>query len=123
MVKKLLVISGVVVMAFGLSACGGDSEDEVGGIKVPEGASVSANPDGGGSIQGNQTLNPDQMKMATKFVACMRGLGYDMPEPSDPGFNFSPKNAQGMGAAKLQQVRKDSVQCSDKSGGSSLTGG
>ncbi len=47
-------------------------------------------------------MNPQQAKMATEFVACMRKLGYDMPEPSDPGFNFSPKDANSMDAQKLE---------------------
>ncbi|MFC4049052.1 hypothetical protein ACFOY4_05090 [Actinomadura syzygii] len=73
----------------GLSGCG-SSDDTVDGIKVPEGASVSTKPGGGGSIQGNQTLNPDQLKIAKKFVACMRGLGYDMLDPSDPTLTSPP---------------------------------
>ncbi|TDD72864.1 hypothetical protein [Actinomadura rubrisoli] len=71
----------------------------------------------------NQTLNPEQLKMATTFVACMRQLGYDMPEASDPGFNFAPKNADGMDGQQLQQIGKDQTQCLNKAGASDISGG
>jgi hypothetical protein len=115
----VVVLLGLLL---GLSGCGG-SDDTVDGIKVPEGASVSTKPGGGGSIQGNQTLNPDQLKIAAKFVACMRGLGYDMLDPSDPDFDFSPGNTNGMTQQQLLKVREDANRCSNQVGGSAITGG
>ena len=122
--KKFLVVPAVVVLAFGLGACGGDSKDDkADGITLPKGATVSQNPDGSGGIQSNQKLTPEQLKMAGTFVACMRQLGYEMDEPSDPAFNFSPKNVQGMDQKQLLKVRQDAAQCSTKAGGSAMTGG
>ncbi|TDD28843.1 hypothetical protein E1287_32030 [Actinomadura sp. KC06] len=118
--KRLLIIPAVA-LTLSLSACGGGS-DEVNGADLPEGVTVSTHPDGGGSIQGDP-LTPAQVKMATKFVACMRELGYNMPEASDPGFNFAPKDAQGMSREQLNKVRTDSAQCHEKAGGDAMTGG
>ncbi|MFC4048251.1 hypothetical protein ACFOY4_01035 [Actinomadura syzygii] len=115
----VVVLLGLLL---GLSACGG-SDDTVNGVKVPEGASVSTKPGGGGSVQGNQTLDPDQLKIAARFVACMRGLGYDMSEPSGPGFDFAPSNANGMSRQQLLKVREDANRCSNQVGGSAITGG
>lgn len=131
--KKALIVPGAVLaLALSVSACGSDSKDAP-EAKGATSAAASPSPsselekklgeDGAGSIQGNQTMNPQQAKMATKFVECMRKLGYDMPEPSAPGFNFSPKDANSMDAQKLQKLRKDSAQCSQQAGGGALTGG
>ncbi|MFI0372737.1 hypothetical protein ACH35V_33160 [Actinomadura sp. 1N219] len=126
--KSVLVLSGAVLaLSLGVGGCGSESEGSAGvkGSASPTSElekKLSAPKGQAGSIQGDP-LTPEQLKMATKFVACMRKLGYDMPEPSDPAFNFAPKNAQGMDRQELLKVRSNSAICHKEAGGSAMTGG
>ncbi|TYK53062.1 hypothetical protein [Actinomadura decatromicini] len=109
------------LLLLGLSACGG-SDDTSTASRCPKAPACRPNPEEAAASRAT-TLNPDQLKIAAKFVACMRGLGYDMPDPSDPDFNFSPNNANGMSQQQLLKVRDEAAQCSNQVGGNAITGG
>lgn len=112
MKKLLTTLAPAVVLALTLSACGGDSKGKADG---------GAGGAGGKESKGTQTMDPELLKVSReKFVACMRQLGYDMPEPSAPGYTGSPKNFDSMGQQQRQKVNKDKAQCVSKISGGNI---
>lgn len=117
---KFLIITAAAALTVSLSACGDDPEDDP-GVDLPKSVTASAAPSGGRGPE-SDALTPEQLKEAEEFVACMREAGYDMPAPSDPEFEYEPRDAGDFNEQQRQKVRADSAKCDKEVGVDVMTG-
>jgi hypothetical protein len=92
---RLMVLSVLIPVAFGLAACGGNDKGE--GV-----ASGNRHPSSAASAGGNAKMNPQDAQL--KFAQCMRENGVNVPDP-EPGQPARIEDTSG-DKAKLESATK-----------------